>query len=302
MKWPITKLLAYSLFSMPVALCAQSDESILIWESLRQADSDLAESSRAVGVNRAFLDSFAEGAIIFREGPVDARNLYEQASPLDRSRTALDSRANFIDFSRAGDLGLTSGPYRYTSEQSGNGPQRRYGHFVTIWRNYGSEWRMVADMVVRVPGVLSIEVEADIAETYSVLAESAPVTLTEANTLESLLLADDRFITSINVRGGRRAALRYGIDNQRVYVPGMVPGIGSESGSMVYGTYLDGKLSTDELLHERSGAYMSISGDVGYTYGIMKAENAGFNANYLRYWRFTPEGEWSVAVEVLNEF
>jgi len=47
---------------------------------------------------------------------------------------------------------------------------------------------------------------------------------------------------------------------------------------------------------------MASSGDVGYTYGTMKAENVGYNANYLRYWRFTPEGEWSVAVEVLNEF
>ncbi len=288
-----------SFFSSPVL--AQFPERTQVWESLKVTDAAFAESSRTLGMNQAFLDAFGEGAVLFRRGPVDARMLYEQVSPADRLNSKLESKANYIDFSRAGDLGLTSGPYRYTAG-SGESARRTYGHFVTIWRRFEGEWRMVADMVVRVPGVLSLDVEPDIAETDLLLAETAPPEITQSNTLESLLEADERFITSINFRGGRRAATRYGVEHQRIFVPGMAPGIGNESGGAVYGAFMDEQMAMSQLTHEHAGAYMAASGDAGYTYGTMTVEGTAFNTNYLRYWHFTKDGEWKVAVEVLNPF
>ena len=34
----------------------------------------------------------------------------------------------------------------------------------------------------------------------------------------------------------------------------------------------------------------------------MSAQGSDFNTNYLRYWRYTPEGEWRIAIEVLNPY
>ena len=252
-------------------------------------------------MNQAFLDVFGEGAVIFRRGPVDARLLYEQVSPKDRLNATLESKANYIDFSRAGDLGLTSGPYRY-SVGSGEELRRNYGHFVTIWRKFDGEWRMVADMVVRVPGVLSLDVEPAIRETDELFAETAPASETINNTVESLIEADERLIASINFRGGRRAATRYGVEHQRIFVPGMAPGIGNESASIVYGTYMDEQMELSILESESSGAFLSNSGESGYTYGTMSVDSSGFNTNYLRYWHYTKAGEWKVAVEVLSPF
>jgi len=264
-------------------------------------DAAFAERSRTLGMNQAFLDVFGEGAVLFRRGPVDARLLYEQVSPRDRLNSTLESKANYIDFSRSGDLGLTSGPYRY-SVGSGEELRRTYGHFVTIWRKFEGEWRMVADMVLRVPGVLSLDVEPDIRETDQFIAETAPASETIDNTVESLIDADARLIESINFRGGRRAATRFGVEHQRVFVPGMAPGIGNESASIVYGTYMDEQMELSLLDSELSGAFLAESGESGYTYGTMSVEGSDFNTNYLRYWHYTNAGEWKVAVEVLSPF
>jgi len=300
MKSSTIALLAIFPFLIPGTLFAQADERALIWESLLGADARLAESSRTLGFNQAFLNSFSDGAVIFRRGPVDARNLYEQAGPAQRGESTLESKANYIDFSRAGDIGLTSGPYRFTNG-SGSEARRTYGHFVTIWRKFDGEWRMAADMTVRVPGVLSLDVNADISETMQSLDEATAANVAH-NTLESLVQADERFISSINFRGGMRAMLRYGLETQRVYVPGMAPGIGLEAGAQVYGAYLDDSLAMSALQHDSRGFFLSESGDAGYTFGTMSAQGSDFNTNYLRYWRFTPEGEWRIAVEVLNPY
>jgi ketosteroid isomerase-like protein len=277
-----------------------ADEPVAIWRSLIETDNKLAERSRMQGFNQAFLNTFGEGAVVFRRGPVGAEGTYQSVDP-SRGSATLESRANYIEFSRAGDLGLTTGPYRYTMESDGE-LRRVHGHFVTIWRKFDSEWRMVADITVRVPGVLSLDVEANLRESEQALAESAADTLTANNTLESLVAAEDLLVRAINFRGGRRAMLRYGLDNQRIYVPGMAPGIGSEAGAMVYGAFMDERVSMSLVSHQPGGAYMAESGDVGYTYGTMTADASDFAVNYLRFWRYTESGEWKIAVEVVNPF
>lgn len=301
MKTSTTKILVFLSLLSPSTLFAQADDRLSIWESLKVADAAFAERSSTLGMNQAFLDVFGDGAVIFRRGPVDARLLYEQISPEERRNSALESKANYIDFSRSGDLGLTSGPFRF-SAGSGEELNRIYGHFVNIWRRIDGEWRMVADMVVSVPGFLSLDVEPDIADTDLLLAETASESLAAHNTVDSLLEADREFIESINLRGGRRTASRFGIKHQRIFIPEMAPGIGNESGSLVYGAFFDEKIAMSALTFESAGAYMAESGEVGYTYGTMSVAGAGFNTNYLRYWHFTKAGEWKVAVEVLSPY
>lgn len=280
---------------------AQGSESWQVWESLRDNDRHFSDRSKALGINQAYLEVIAEDAVVFRRGPVDAVSVYQRINPDERQRATLESRANYISHSLAGDLGLTSGPYRYT-QGSGEELLRRHGHFISIWRRSGSEWRMVADMAVSIPGVLSLDVVPDRRETERAMSESPdPATLLD-NTLAELLATEERFIAAINYRGGRRAILRYGMENQRIYVPGMAPGIGSAAGSTVYGAFLDDRMAVSAVTYQPGGGYMARSGEVGYTYGTMSAPESNFNTSYLRFWRFTNAGEWKIAVEVLNPF
>lgn len=301
MKSSHTVILALIAFLASPVVTAQGSESWQVWESLRDNDRGFSERSRNLGINRAYLESIAEGAVVFRRGPVDAYTTYQRINPDERQRSNLESRANYIAYSIAGDLGLTTGPYRYT-QGSGEELRRRHGHFISIWRKFGSEWRMVADMAVSIPGVLSLDVAPDRRETELAMSETPDPSQLLNNTLADLLATEERFISAINYRGGRRAILRYGLENQRIYVPGMAPGIGSASGSTAYGAFLDDRMAVSTVTYQPGGGYMAASGDVGYTYGTMSAVESNFNTSYLRFWRYTHAGEWKIAVEVLNPF
>ena len=104
-------LLAVVAFFASSPLVAQQvvekvDEPAQIWRSLIETDTKLAERSRIQGFNQACLSTFGEGAVVFRRGPVEAEGTYLAVDPRRGSAT-LESRANYIGFSRAGDLGLT---------------------------------------------------------------------------------------------------------------------------------------------------------------------------------------------------
>ena len=122
------------------------------------------------------------------------------------------------------------------------------------------------------------------------------------SSLAQVIESERRFISAVNYRGGRRALTGHGLGNQRVYIPGMAPAIGRALGAMAYGMFLDDTLAMDLLKLEFQGGDLAESGEFAYTYGIMSSENSSFRTNYLRLWRYTTEGQWKIAVEVLKPF
>ena len=83
----------------------------------------------------------------------------------------------------------------------------------------------------------------------------------------------------------------------------MAPGIGAEA-SAAYGAYLDSVASTSTINLNHMGGFLSTSKEMGYTYGVMQADNStdetSFSTGYLRQWRFKDNDEWGIAVEVLR--
>jgi hypothetical protein len=162
---------------------------------------------------------------------------------------------------------------------------------------------------VNIPGYLSLDVAPSFTDTLPVIEETANPLSVEvmSNTLDALVEADELYGRSINFRGGQRALLRYGLDNTRVYLPGMGPAVGAEAASSVYGAFLDNQLATtNPITLNNVGAFLSDSKEMGYTYGTMTSSSeesqADFETSYMRLWRFSQNGEWRIAVEVLSPF
>jgi hypothetical protein len=87
----------------------------------------------------------------------------------------------------------------------------------------------------------------------------------------------------------------------------MAAAVGAEAASSVYGAFLDEQLSTvNEISSTYVGGYLSSSKEMGYTYGIMSTNTEetyqGFQASYMRLWRYTESDEWKIAVEVVSPF
>ena len=274
------------------------------WQTLVQADQRFALLTTQAGRRAAFLEFLASDSVVFREGPVDALTLYSSPS-FAEAASEIDWKAHYVDVSYAGDVGLSAGPLTVFNDTGTDS----YGHLISIWRSSSAGWELMADIVVNIPGFLSLDVEPNYSDTLPVIAETAnPTSVAVAeNTLQSLVDADELFGRSINFRGGQRALLRYGLENTRVYLPGMGPAVGAEAASSVYGAFLDNQLATTNPINlSNVGAYLSSSREMGYTYGTMETDSnaaeAGFRTSYMRLWRFNQEGEWRIAVEVLSPF
>jgi hypothetical protein len=282
---------------------AQERDQYQHWLELEAADQIYSSRSAEVGRNRAFLEFLGDGSVVFRDGPVDALALY--TSP-DFQGSDLRWESHYIDVSRDGDLGLTAGPL-VLLDAAGDANQNTFGHLVSIWVKKEARWELMADMATIIPGFLSLDVESTFEDTRPVLEEAAHPVLVQNNSLQDLIDADNLFGRSINFRGGQRAMLRYGMENSRVYLPGMAPAVGVEAASSVYGAFLDNQLSTTNPISlTYMGGYLSSSREMGYTYGTMVTNSdepgAGFSTSYLRLWRYTDSNEWRIAVEVLNPF
>ena len=275
------------------------------WLGLSAADQRYADRAIEVGRNQAFLEFLGEGSVIFRDGPLDALAYY--SSP-NFSGGDVTWEAHYIDVSRAGDLGLSAGPLSLVNPDLDQGSDQ-FGHLISVWRKQQGQWKLAADMAVFIPGFLSLEVEPAFADTQPVFAETASPQIadSEFNTMQRLIETESNYGRSINIRGGERALLRYGMENIRVYLPDMGPAIGADVASSVYGTFLDTlleRLTPISLNH--MGGYLSESGEMGFTYGIMATNpeevQPGFRTNYLRLWRLSSNNEWRIAVEVLRPF
>jgi ketosteroid isomerase-like protein len=293
--WLVALILTISTVSV------SANERTAIWQSLQDVDRSFAEDARRYGSAEAFLRYLAHDAVVFRRGPVSARQIYQSVDRQRNSDRLVESRAHYFDFSRAGDLGLIAGPFR-SSQGTGKELTKSNGYFISIWRQLSGSWILEADIAISIPGVLSIEVEPAIQESNRAFLESPDVVNVSGNSFNDVIAAESDFVSAINYRGGRRAILQHGLENQRVYVPGMAPAIGRDSAALAYGMFLDDTLSMALLKHESLGGAISASGELAYTYGTMGSESSKFNTNYLRLWRYTTEGDWKIAVEVLNPY
>ena len=284
---------------------AQERYQYQYWLELAAADQTYADRALEIGRTQAFLEFLGEGSVVFRDGPVDALKIY--SSP-DFRGNDLTWESHYIDVSRAGDLGLSAGPMTSINTDNEDGPDV-FGHLVSVWRKQEGAWKLAADIFAFIPGFLSLEVEPNFEDTQPVFEETAYPVMADLRDsgMQSLIDADDLFERSINISGGERALLRYGMENIRVYLPGMGPAIGADVSSSVYGAYLDDVLETTTPVNlDHMGGYLSESKEMGFTYGVMSTNpeesQSGFNSNYLRLWRLTLNNEWRIAVEVLNRF
>jgi len=300
-----------SLLLAAAGVAAQDiSDSYKYWQEVAQVDREFSRAATELGRTEAYLDVLGEGSVLFRNGPVDARALYER----NKSLYSLDQlywRDHFIDVSRAGDLGIVVGPNLFTASQpgpDGEEGQQSSSYLVNAWHKIDGRWTLMADMVVTLPGFLSMDVEADFQDTVAVMAETAHQGLTANNTMESLAEADNTLGLSINFRGGQRAIGRFGLDNVRVYLPSMAPAVGMEAAGAAYGKYLDSRVTTTNPIEvNHMGGYLAESKELGYTYGTMSVANQGsgssFRTNYLRVWRYSAVAdEWKVAMEVLRPY
>ena len=111
-------------------------------DELIRSETEFAAAGKAHGIRDSVLEYLAEGAILFRPGPVDGR-AWMTSRPAPKG--LLVWYPALAQMSGAGDLGFTSGPFEFRAAGPDD-PQAHHGTFFSIWqRQDGGLLRVMLD-------------------------------------------------------------------------------------------------------------------------------------------------------------
>lgn len=280
--------------------------------ALQQPRADLlqlVESERAFatlsardGTRTAFLAFLAQGAVVFDPQPTDGRALHE-TRPASEDR--LEWRPALAGIASSGDLGYTSGPWRY--RRAGAATSEAHGHYVSVWqRQADGTWRVVADIGISHPLAGDGPEDVEYVDVPGPPSSRADEPSSSAR-LESVLEADRTFSRHAASRGIVNAYASYLADFARVYRSPSLPLPRAEALDLI------GELDRPETVGSTAdmsipwtwmprGGAVSGAADLAFTYGTARPSPTPAGApephSYLRIWRRFTDG-WRVEIDVM---
>jgi ketosteroid isomerase-like protein len=299
--------------------------------ALVEAERAFARAAEENGVREAYLAFLADDAVLFRPGPVAAKEWTRShpAPPI-----LLSWRPSFAEVSASGDLGYTLGPYEVrpkggsspgappggsnpgappvasspgaptapSATTMGPAPEVEYGHFVTVWRKQADgAWRVVFDAGTENPPPPGAAASGSVVEHGKIAGGGAAEVDLEA-ARSALLEADRAFARTSLAKGTRAAYLAYLADDARILRDGLMPIAGRVAIRQAFSSSQRPEL----LVWEPARAQVSRAGDLGYTYGSSGVKEDGPKGmisdpgHYLRIWEKAPGGSWKVVLDLLK--
>ena len=260
-----------------LAACATVTGSQRPKMSVADAERAFAADGQTRTVNEAFLAAFAPDAIMFRPTPTNAHQALA-ARPFPPTML-LRWTPTIAETSAAGDMGVTTGP----SEWGTRGQSQRdgTGYFVSVWRVLDGKWRVAIDAGIEGPIPAPVDMEAGTISTRTLRPS-----LSRSDDIAQM--RNDLMQIERTLAGDYPNLLReHATSDVRLYRNGRAPT--STIGEAI------GLVSADaDVEWTPQAAFVSASGDLGYTYGLAKAEREG---GYMRVWR-NQDGNWKVAYDL----
>lgn len=266
--------------------------------SLVEAERSFSRTSEQKGIREAFLTWLAPASVVFRPEPVDGREVYQKADPLDPA--VLTWEPEVAEVSASGDFGYTSGPYVY---RPGRGLEpTSFGHYVSVWvKRPDGSWKVKYDVGVtyprdaqrgRVNGVATPAAEKRTVDLSPEQLHDAEVAFGETAAA---------FIRTAAASGLRRALMRSGTEDIRLYRPGRPPSVGKSHVSQMVRDYAGrlGALDPDN----KAGVVVQLarSADLAVSYGttfFYDTPRHQAKLVFFRIWRKEPSGEWKVCLDI----
>lgn len=264
--------------------------------SLIAAEYAFAEAAPRLGVRDAFLAFLADDAILFRPRPVRGRDWFQSRPPRPGLLTWYPC---FARLSRAGDLGLSTGPWEFRPNSLDEEPIA-HGYFTSIWRAQADGgWKVEIDCGIGCPAPTGpiAPLRPDGAPSGAIESAVDAAVVVDLDRVCAELLAVDRdFAQAAHidlVAAYDRAIIG---DEGRVYRDDARPFVGRESIRTGVGAL------TGSIVWRAEGARISRSGDLGYVYGFAQhtpSHGGLVESCYLRVWQRVA-GEWRLLIDVDN--
>ncbi|MGB5107863.1 MAG: nuclear transport factor 2 family protein [Candidatus Zixiibacteriota bacterium] len=255
-----------------------------------QAFAKMAQDS---GMVPAFLKFLHDDAVVFRPEPLNGKRWYAE-------RTASTAQLNwwptYVEAASSGDLGFSTGPYEFRTENSDSVPVY-HGHFISIWkRQANGEFKVMADLGNSYDNPDSMKASLTIGNQDP--AENSQGNKNISSSPEmSLNEAEAAFSTVTSSEGPTAGYRKYFHDDVRVYRDGSFPFVGKKSAAQLYSD------STVVMSSVTAFSDVSQANDFGYSYGISRqwlkgnTIDSAMKSSFLRVWRRV-DGEWKVILDI----
>jgi ketosteroid isomerase-like protein len=246
------------------------------------AERAFAAMAKARGINAAFRHFSADDAIAFQPDPVPARpGLDGPDGP-----GTLDWWPIHAGISVSGDLGFTTGPFRFEA-----GDHHTHGYYFTIWRRQrDGQWRWVLDhgppMSEAPPYGPNTPVTALAA------APPPPPGTTQGSAWAELLTAEAALARGL-AADAPAAYSAFLADQARVMRVGPQPAVGREAFDALL------KSGPARIAARHLGGGVSRAGDLAYSYGRAGWERNGseVKAYYVRIWQRRGAAGWKLVMD-----
>lgn len=241
-----------------------------------------------VGMRDGFLAHIADDGVLFVPQAVNGKAHYEA----QRKRPGLLTWFPiYSEISSGGDMGWTTGPWEWRTD-SHNDQAQATGHYITIWLlQPDSTWKFVLDVGV------AHSAHKDAAPKLTMRSLEPPKTggeLTVEEARVEMVQVERTFSSASAAQGLVTAYVARMANDVRFYRQGEYPIVGvsdvTTALSQVEGVW------TWEVNH----AEISSAGDLAYTFGDSRLDNAGTTSlfSYGRIWRRNDNGDWELALDI----
>lgn len=286
-----SRLILVLLCSIPFNANAQK-ESVRTQNrrALVRMEHEFASAAASKGTRDAFIEFLADDGIIFQPGPVNGKKFWTERQP---RKGLLSWEPAFADVSRGGDLGYTTGPWEFRP----NGPDDQpvaFGQYFTIWKKQSDgKWKAVLDRGVSSEKPFAAKVlQFPLNDEES--GGSAKLDMVAGRAMLAKL--ESEFSASSASKGMVKAYESCLADDARLLRKDVTPAVGKGAALVLVSA------SAGTLTWKPSFIDISMSGDMGYTYGTfeLKSKDAEVeHGSYVRVWK-KHGNSWRVVLDVLS--
>lgn len=264
-------------------------------DQLVGAERDFAAAVLNGGEKAGFLQYLDQDGLLFRPRPVRGVDFFGTA-PNDTG--LLEWAPAYARIARSGDLGFTTGPWRYRSSRT-NLTINATGQYVTVWRRTTAGWKVAADAGIGSPALaFPWHVETDGPDD----PDEPLASWQQTQRSRDLKFVEETFGTR-SAREGEAVALEaHGHKRVRVLRQGALPIVGRAEGVRFLAT---NKRRTRDALQ---GCQISAAGDLGYAWGESELLGTGTTPtrtvrSWVRVWRRSGwTGTWRVTLDLAIDY
>jgi ketosteroid isomerase-like protein len=292
MKKPMKYLILFLLLMATSVMAQEPDTSSALF-SLREAERNFAKESVMIGRNAAFAKNVAEESALFTDKWITNGKQFSKerkAAPV-----VLKWEPEFMDISASGDFGISTGPWE-VQEYRPNTAALATGYFLTVWKKQSDgEWKVILDGGSETPAVKSPQHRTSYPSGADKAVKNPP--LMDVGILSKELSDKDKQILENWKKSPVPSTyISFLEPDARMQLNGHLPTTNKDSINSFI-TSLD-----KTLIWDTSGSGAARSGDLGYTYGLLRVQGTAAvkKGHYVRIWKKLSGDSWKIELEMIN--